>query len=540
MKFLKLLIMKKLLLFIAIAFVGIKGLAQVPTSFLTFRQDFSGNFNNTSSYTTTSDANTATLTTDEFNAASNAGNFDLGQTLEYPFSTNSHLMAGPTQMTISAKVFIDPTWVAGLASNQYVTFLMLGKSYMRLLKSGTGYALQCGVFNNDPTYGSFGYLGVSGAVIDLSTGWNTITMTYGPEIAPNIGGALRVYVNGAYAGNAMRKAITPDNQPLSYISASEKLVLGRAVSSNQNFKGKIDRVLIYSKCLTPQEVLGLQNEGQSLTEYTFNNTFNNSKGNEPFFASNGLTFVNDRNGNPNSALNFTNVNGTQATILNLPYYNYPRTISVWVKPNAIINGAYNYPFFYGTSTNYLLSHYRGGDVTLSDSVNFMSVATTNTAGVWMHYVYVCDTSNIKIYKNGVLLGTMPMTTSTANNNNIFKLGYGTGPGTSLDAALDDLKIYKYALSDTEISNLYNYNSLASQNFQAKISKATIYPNPTSTNFTIEMENEVKSVEIYSLLGQKILTATSKNINISNVSKGVYLVRIEDSKNAVSTQKLIIE
>ena len=82
--------------------------------------------------------------------------------------------------------------------------------------------------------------------------------------------------------------------------------------------------------------------------------------------------------------------------------------------------------------------------------------------------------------------------------------------------------------------------MATQNFQAKTSKATIYPNPTSDNFTIEMENEVKSVEIYSLLGQKILTATSKNINISNVSKGVYLVRIEDSNNAVSTQKLIIE
>jgi len=158
----------------------------------------------------------------------------------------------------------------------------------------------------------------------------------------------------------------------------------------------------------------------------------------------------------------------------------------------------------------------------------------------MHYVYVCDTSNIKIYKNGVLLGTMPMTTSTANNNNIFKLGFGTGPGTSLDAALDDLKIYKYALSDTEILNLYNYNSLASQNFQAKSSKATIYPNPTSDNFTIEMENEVKSVEIYSLLGQKVLSANTKNTNVSSLPKGVYLVRIEDTNNTTTNQKLIIE
>ena len=55
-----------------------------------------------------------------------------------------------------------------------------------------------------------------------------------------------------------------------------------------------------------------------------------------------------------------------------------------------------------------------------------------------------------------------------------------------------------------------------------------------------MENEVKSVEIYSLQGQKVLTSNSKNINVSNLSKGMYLVRIEDSNNAVSTQKLIIK
>ncbi|HQK40602.1 MAG TPA: T9SS type A sorting domain-containing protein, partial [Flavobacterium alvei] len=86
----------------------------------------------------------------------------------------------------------------------------------------------------------------------------------------------------------------------------------------------------------------------------------------------------------------------------------------------------------------------------------------------------------------------------------------------------------------------NYNSLASQNFQAKISKATIYPNPTSDNFTIEMENEVKSVEIYSLLGQKVLSANTKNTNVSSLPKGVYLVRIEDTNNTTTNQKLIIE
>ena len=55
-----------------------------------------------------------------------------------------------------------------------------------------------------------------------------------------------------------------------------------------------------------------------------------------------------------------------------------------------------------------------------------------------------------------------------------------------------------------------------------------------------MENEVKSVEIYSIQGQKVMSATSKNVNVSNLSKGMYLVRIEDENNAVATQKVVIE
>jgi hypothetical protein len=55
-----------------------------------------------------------------------------------------------------------------------------------------------------------------------------------------------------------------------------------------------------------------------------------------------------------------------------------------------------------------------------------------------------------------------------------------------------------------------------------------------------MENEVKLVEIFSLQGQKVMSSNSKNVTVSNLSKGIYLVRIEDENNAVATQKLIIK
>ena len=82
--------------------------------------------------------------------------------------------------------------------------------------------------------------------------------------------------------------------------------------------------------------------------------------------------------------------------------------------------------------------------------------------------------------------------------------------------------------------------LSNQNFNSNNLKASIYPNPASNNFTIQIENEVKSVEIYSLQGQKVLSSNAKNVNVSISSKGIYLVRIEDENNAVATQKLVIE
>ena len=109
--------------------------------------------------------------------------------------------------------------------------------------------------------------------------------------------------------------------------------------------------------------------------------------------------------------------------------------------------------------------------------------------------------------------------------------------------LDELYFYDRALSETEILAVMGNSSgtlLLSNFFNTKNLKASIYPNPTSDSFTIEMENEVKSVEIYSIQGQKVMSATSKNVNVSNLSKGMYLVRIEDENNAVATQKVVIE
>ena len=307
----------------------------------------------------------------------------------------------------------------------------------------------------------------------------------------------------------------------------------------------------YSPTLTGNRILGSFTTAspptpQLVTEYNFNNTYNNINGNTPFSSNTGTSFVTGRNGDSNGALNIFD-SGSNATIPNLPYGNSARSVSFWVKINSWNPGgefSMVYSYGQGSASNAngvgLLSQHVGH----FGYANNHTYTSTNTIihqlATWYHYVMTYDGTTSRIYRNGALLASQAKTWNTLNNSNIFKLGVGVGGEISFNGAIDDLKIYNYAVTDAEAMNLYTYNSLATNTLDSKKFKATIQPNPTSDNFTIEMENEVKSIEIYSLQGQKVLTSENKNINVSNLPKGMYVVQIEDENNNRNTQKLIVK
>lgn len=67
----------------------------------------------------------------------------------------------------------------------------------------------------------------------------------------------------------------------------------------------------------------------------------------------------------------------------------------------------------------------------------------------------------------------------------------------------------------------------------------IYPNPVKDKFIINTNDKIENIEIYSQTGQLLKTVKSKEINISNLPKGNYLVKIKTDKDNV-TQKIIKE
>ena len=66
----------------------------------------------------------------------------------------------------------------------------------------------------------------------------------------------------------------------------------------------------------------------------------------------------------------------------------------------------------------------------------------------------------------------------------------------------------------------------------------VYPNPVIDVLNIEMNTEIQSLEIYNVQGQKILHATQKHINLSHLASGMYIIRIQDSQNAIATKKFM--
>ena len=110
-------------------------------------------------------------------------------------------------------------------------------------------------------------------------------------------------------------------------------------------------------------------------------------------------------------------------------------------------------------------------------------------------------------------------------DNVFTLQFFCSTGIQCNPTLQVVVVGIDPLSVNESNSANNFK---------------IFPNPATDTFTIETENDIKSVEIYSIQGQKVVTSTSKDINVSTLSKGMYLVRIEDVDNAVATKKLIVE
>ncbi|WP_299122629.1 T9SS type A sorting domain-containing protein [uncultured Winogradskyella sp.] len=88
------------------------------------------------------------------------------------------------------------------------------------------------------------------------------------------------------------------------------------------------------------------------------------------------------------------------------------------------------------------------------------------------------------------------------------------------------------------SGLYSFNIATLSTSEVSGSVISFYPNPAKATITLSHDNLVTS--IFSVTGHLVKTSTEKQIDISDLNSGVYLVKIEEllTRNLV-TKRLII-
>ncbi|QNM85306.1 T9SS type A sorting domain-containing protein [Polaribacter pectinis] len=72
------------------------------------------------------------------------------------------------------------------------------------------------------------------------------------------------------------------------------------------------------------------------------------------------------------------------------------------------------------------------------------------------------------------------------------------------------------------------------------SKVSVYPNPANEFVTISSAVEINKVEVYNLLGKKVISTSklnNNNLDISSLAKGVYMMKLT-SGESVASKKLI--
>lgn len=288
--------------------------------------------------------------------------------------------------------------------------------------------------------------------------------------------------------------------------------------------------------------------------FTFDNTYSNSNSTIQLGQLNATfptSFVTGRNGG--QAVNIPNAGGLKAIINNLPLGNNARTVATWIKFNQYNATGGSYIFSYGNAVNGqafgLTMNYNNGLEQYNWGAGYSVTITINensnvffNNGQWYHLVTTYDGTKIKIYMNGTLIKTQNLAINTSNTiNNLFKIGAtpSTSSWLTLNAAIDDLKIFDVALTDAQVSSLFNGTLATSESSKTEY-HISIYPNPAKDVVFVKSEKQITKIELYDFSGKKLKEYTSKEMNISSLKRGNYLIKIKDKEGNTQTKNLVKE
>ncbi|MBW8012842.1 MAG: LamG domain-containing protein [Chloroflexi bacterium] len=400
--------------------------------------DFNGDTQDSTSYGNDAVNFGADLTTDRKGQANKAYNFVVGNTdyMEIPDSANWAF--GDNDFTFSLWVY-KQTDLTQVIINQAVPDPL---SYFSLGVYTNGNEIWWG----GTGMGSIDATGISG----FGTGtWHHIVIT-------RIGSSYYMYLNETLIGQDDTIGTFPD--------VAAPITLGRrtaVATPDRYFNGRIDDLRIYNRGLSQDQVTELYNSYDDMSE---DSTPYSNDG-----AVIGASLTTDRKGQVDKAYSF---NGTSDYVDTSDFYDFSNlsndfSVSGWIYKDSSVTNLY--PNIVGkrqtggtTEMQLWVDNTGGGDdnkVASWNGSNNVYSTSTIAEDTWNHVVWTRTGTSYNFYINGVGAGSGTQNRGTTISETV-KIGWSgyANANEYWKGKIDDVRIYNRALSQTEITSLYDsYN-----------------------------------------------------------------------------------
>jgi hypothetical protein len=359
------------------------------------------------------------------------------------------------------------------------------------------------------------------------------------------------------------------------------------------YQGWIDDIGIWNRALTQQEITTMYN---SVEVPTYSDTCNNVSGSLtqglvgywPFCGNanddsghgnngtvNGAKLTTDRFGNSNSAYDFDGL----SNYIQIPNSNSLQnineiSISAWINISQLYQsgGTGFFPIIcksnlqVGGNLDFLISN---PNILVHLNSQYTTASFPVSFNTWQNVVATISNGTTKFYLNGNLLwsGVSGISDNQANNLPLVIGMDKPGLVEYANGKIDDVGIWNRALSQQEITQLYNQNQcftnttvtdtliinvgqLSYTNPIFYANNITLYPNPANTQVNISFTNITDltggTIKVVNSLGQQVAT-TPITLSGTNTTMplttwggtGLYFVQILNAQGIVVDVKKII-
>ena len=313
-----------------------------------------------------------------------------------------------------------------------------------------------------------------------------------------------------------------------------------------DFSGKLDDIGLWNRALTQPEITNLYNSNSvCLPSYVPTNGLQSwypfcGNANDDIGTNNGTvngaTLTTDRYVNANSAYSY---NGTSNSITfpQLFVFNQPgdASLSIWINKSTLpnIQGS----FLYSTTSTIDANRFNFYFQTLNNSINLdyrqpvtlhqLNINNNFINNAWQHVVFTRTGNVYSLYINGLFINSSTDTSPNLPTAVGWVLGADPTGVMDFSGKLDDIGLWNRALTQPEITSLYN-GTTVNINTIIKDYSFSIFPNPTKNTFTVA-GLKTANISIYNQLGSLVKQQTFENetisVNIADLPQGIYMVEV---------------